>query len=441
MTIDLSHKDEERIAAQHAEGKLTAGERLEILLDANTFDAFAPAADGDGLIAGSGQVNGRKIVVYAKDFAANGGILSAADARELQAVFDTALQQHVPVIGIFDGLGIENDPDVLAAFGDVFRRAASASGTVPLISLIAGPCIGADAILAGFSDFIFMSRPAASLFVTGPEVIKTLTHEDMTGDDLGGPQIHAEKSGMADAVYDNDLDALLQIRRLIDFLHREGVSRQSFDDPARREPSLDSLIPDAPTQTYDVRELIGKVLDESDFFELKEKYARNLVTGFGRLAGRTVGIIAHQPLVMAGVYDRAALEKAARFVSICGTFQLRIVSFVDVPGFLPGPAQEQGGIATHAATLARAYAKADVPKITVVIRNALGAGAIISATKTRGADRVFAWPSARIGLSSASMPALQSLQERGMIDAIIEPCETRRHLVDALTHLTAARSR
>jgi propionyl-CoA carboxylase beta chain len=439
VTIDRSHKDEERIAAQHAEGKLTACERLEILLDANTFDAFAPAQDGDGLIAGSGQVNGRTIVVYAKDFAANGGILSVADTRKLEAVFDMALQQHVPVIGIFDGLGIENDPDVLAALAGIFGRAASASGIVPLISLIAGPCIGADAILAGFSDFIFMSRPAASLFVTGPEVVKALTHEDITRDELGGAQIHAEKSGIADAVYDNDLDALLQIRRLIDFLHREAVSQQSFDDPARHEASLDSLIPDAQTQSYDVKELIDKVLDESDFFELKEQYARNLVTGFGRLAGRTVGVIAHQPLVMGGVYDCAALAKAERFLSVCNANRFPVVSFVDVPGFLPGLAQEQGGIARHAAALARAYANAHVPKLTVVMRNALGAAAAIAGSRDFRAHRVFAWPSARIGLSAAATPDLQSLQERGVIDAIIEPRETRRYLVDALTHLISAR--
>jgi len=440
MTIDVSHEDEERIAAQRAEGKLTACERLEILLDADSFDALMPARDSDALIAGSGHANGRQIFVYARDFTAGKGVISAADAHKLQTLFDTAIQQQVPVVGIFDGLGIENDPDVLAVLGGVFRRAASASGVAPMISLIAGPCIGADAILANFSDLIFMSRPA-SLFVTGPEVVKALTFEEMTAADLGGADLHAEKSGIADAIYYNDIDALLQIRRLIDLLHRDD-GWQSFDDPIRSEASLDSLIPEARTQAYDVKELIGKVLDEGDFFELKERYARSLVTGFGRLGGHTVGVIAHQPLVLAGVYDCAALEKAERFLSLCDDFRLPIVSFVDTPGFLPGLAQEQGGIARLAAGLARAYAKTHVPKITVINRNALGASAIISAAKTLGVDRVFSWPAARIALSGAEGASdVQNLQTLGVIDAIIEPRDTRRHLIEALAHMTSAQSR
>jgi propionyl-CoA carboxylase beta chain len=440
MTIDVSHDDEERITAQHAEGKLTACERLEILLDVDSFDTLMPARDGDALIAGSGHVNGRQIFVYARDFTAGNGVISAADAHKLEMLFDTAIQRQVPVVGIFDGLGIENDPDMLAALGAVFRRAAAAFGIIPMISLIAGPCIGADAILANFSDFIFMSRPA-SLFVTGPEVVKALTLKDMTAAELGGADLHAEKSGIADAVYDNDIDALLQIRRLIDLLHRDD-GWQSFDDPARSEASLDSLIPEARTQAYDVKELVGKVLDEGNFFELRERCACNLVTGWGRLAGRTVGVIAHQPLVMAGVYDCAALEKVERFLSLCHNFQLPLVSFVDTPGFLPSLTQEQGGIARRAAALGRAYAKTHVPKITVVIRNALGASAIISAAKTLGVDRVFSWPAARIALSGAEGASdVQHVQAHGVIDAIIEPRDTRRHLIEALAHVTSAQSR
>jgi propionyl-CoA carboxylase beta chain len=439
--IDASCSDASRVAGQHAEGKLTASERLEILLDADSFDALMPAKDGDALIAGSAQLNGCQIFVYARDFTANGGVMSAADVHKLQVLFDMALQRHVPIVGIFDSLGIASDPDVLAALGGIFARAASASGIVPMISLIAGPCIGADAVLAGLSDFIFMSRPASSLFVTGPEVVTALTREDVSADDLGGAQLHAEKSGIADAVYDNDLDALLQIRRLIDFLHRDAVSQRSYDDPARSEASLDSLIPEAQTQTYDVKELIGKVLDENDFFELREQHARNLVTGFGRLDGRAVGVVAHQPLVQAGVYDSAALEKASRFVTFCGALQLPIVSFVDVPGFLPGLAQEQGGIARRAGELAGAYATPHVPKIAVVIRNALGPAAAIAGSKGLGADRVLAWPSARICLSGEGTTDLQRLKACGVIDAIIEPRETRRQLVEALAHVIDAHAR
>ncbi len=436
--VEVSHKDEERRAEQHAKGKLTACERLEILLDADSFDALMPAKDGDALVAGSGHVNGRQIFVYARDFTADGGVMSAADAHKLQALFEAALGQHAPIVGIFDSCGIENDPNVLTVLGGVFRSAASASGVVPMISLIAGPCIGADAILASFSDFTFMSRPAASLFVTGPEVVKTLTREDMQADELGGAQLHAETSGIADRVYDNDFDALLQIRRLINFLPAWASDWQSFDDPARSEAALDSLVSEVQTQVYDIKELIGKILDENDFVEIKNHYARNLVTGFGRLAGRPVGVIANQPFVLAGVYDCAALEKAARFVSICNAFQLPIVSLVDVPGFLPGLAQEQGGIARRAAELMRAYASARVPKITVVIRNAFGAAAVIARSKDLGADRVFAWPSARICLSGEDITDLQSLRARGVIDAIIEPRETRRYLIEALAHVASA---
>lgn len=439
MTLEL-RRDADSIAAQHAKGRLTAGERLEVLLDPGSFEVRA--AGETALLAGSGLVNGRRIFVYATDATIADGALAAADMQSLVTLYDAALEAAAPIIGLFDGRGVLKESEILAALGRLYTRAAAASGKVPMIALIAGPCIGAAAILAAASSFVFMTRPAAVLFVTGPDVVNALTHENLCDADLGGAAVHAA-GGLADGIFENDLDALFQIRRLIDLLPavRNATApvsdsvRQSFDDPTRATLSLDSLVPEA-MQAYDVKELLGKILDEEDVFEIKEHFARNLVTAFGRIGGRTVGVIAQQPIVLAGVYDCAALEKAARFIALCEALQLPILTCVDAPGFLPGLAQEQGGIARRAADLARAYAAARVPKITLVLRNALGQAFAIAGSKELGADRVFAWPSARIAVSGTDKTAdLQSLAACGLIDAIIEPRHTRRHIAEAFSFL------
>ncbi|MFL5238255.1 MAG: acyl-CoA carboxylase subunit beta, partial [Rhizomicrobium sp.] len=351
---------EARIEAQHKRGKLTARERLDLLLDANSFeefDMFVEARNtdfgaeknripGDGVVTGWGTINGRMVYVYAKDFTVFGGSLSETHAQKICKIQDMAMQNGAPVIGLLDagGARIQEGVASLAGYGEVFKRNVLASGVVPQVSVIMGPCAGGDVYSPAMTDFIFMVRDTSYMFVTGPDVVKTVTNEVVTAEELGGAKVHTAKSSIADGAYDNDVEALLQIRRLMDFLpsnNLDGVPEwPSFDDPDRAEMSLDTLVPDNPNKPYDMKELILKIADEGDFFEIQEAYARNIVTGFARIEGRTVGIVGQQPMVLAGVLDADASRKGARFVRFCDAFGIPIVTFVDVPGFLPGTNQE-----------------------------------------------------------------------------------------------------
>src|SRR6266508_4130308 len=342
-----------RIEAQHKRGKLTARERLELLMDKGSFEEFDMfvehrSADfgmekskipGDGVVTGWGTVNGRTVFAFAKDFTVFGGSLSDAHAQKIVKIQDMAMKARAPIIGLFDagGARIQEGVAALGGYGEVFKRNVIASGVIPQISVIMGPCAGGDVYSPAMTDFTFMVRDTSYMFVTGPDVVKTVTNEVVTAEELGGAAVHTAKSGVADGSYDNDLECLLQMRRLIDFLPASsgaGVPEWPTQDAIdREEPALDTLVPANPNKPYDIKELIFKVADEGDFFELSEAFAKNIVTGFGRIAGRTVGFVANQPMVLAGVLDSVASRKAARFVRFCDAFNIPIVTFVDVPGF------------------------------------------------------------------------------------------------------------
>jgi len=475
---------EKRIAAQHARGKLTARERLEILLDPGSFEEYDMFVEhrsndfgmetqkipGDGVVTGWGTVNGRKVFVFAKDFTVFGGSLSEAHAQKIIKIQDMAIRNRAPVIGLFDagGARIQEGVAALGGYGEVFQRNVLASGVIPQISVIMGPCAGGDVYSPAMTDFIFMVRDRSYMFVTGPDVVKTVTNETVTSEELGGAKVHTTKSSIADGAYDNDVDALVDMRRLMDFLpgnNIEGVPEwPSFDDPDRLDASLDTLIPDNPNKPYDIKELILKTVDEADFFEIQESFARNIVTGFGRMEGRTVGIVANQPMVLAGVLDSDASRKAARFVRFCDCFEIPIVTFVDVPGFLPGTAQEYGGLIKHGAKLLFAYAEATVPKVTVITRKAFGGAYDVMASKHLRGDVNYAWPSAQIAVMGAK-GAVEIIfrgadaegiaqktkeyedrfmspfvaAERGYIDEVILPRSTRRRVARALAMLRGKR--
>src|SRR5215213_39050 len=390
-----------RIDAQHKRGKLTARERVELLMDKGTFEEFDMfvqhrSADfgmensripGDGVVTGWGTVNGRTVFAFAKDFTVFGGSLSETHAQKIVKVQDMAMKARAPIIGLFDagGARIQEGVAALGGYGEVFRRNVIASGVIPQMSVIMGPCAGGDVYSPAMTDFIFMVQDTSYMFVTGPEVVKTVTNETVTSEELGGAKVHTTKSSVADGAFDNDVEALLQIRRLMDFLpanNLEGAPEwPSFDDPDRADMSLDTLVPDNPNKPYDMKELILKVVDEGDFFEIQAAYAKNIVTGFGRIEGRTVGIVAQQPMVLAGVLDSDASRKGARFVRFCDAFDIPIVTFVDVPGFLPGTAQEYGGLIKHGAKLLFAYSQATVPLITIITRKAFGGAYDVMASK------------------------------------------------------------
>src|SRR3954463_3614707 len=392
---------EARIAAQHARGKLTARERIELLLDHGSFEEFDMfvqhrssdfgMADakipGDGVVTGWGTINGRTVFVFAKDFTVFGGSLSEAHAQKIMKIQDMALKMRAPIVGLFDagGARIQEGVAALGGYGEGFKRNVIASGVIPQISVIMGPCAGGDVSSPAMTDFIFMVRDPSYMFVTGPDVVKTVTNEIVTAEQLGGASVHTAKSGVADGAYDNDLECLLQMRRLIDFLpanNEIGVPEwPTEDDIAREERSLDTLVPDNPNKPYDIKELILKVADEGDFFELGEAFAKNIVIGFGRIGGRTVGFVANQPMVLAGVLDIDASRKAARFVRFCDAFEIPIVTFVDVPGFLPGTNQEYGALIKHGAKLLFAYSQCTVPLVTVITRKAFGGAYDVMASK------------------------------------------------------------
>jgi propionyl-CoA carboxylase beta chain len=472
----------ERIAAQHAKGKLTARERIELLLDHGSFEEFDMFVEhrsydfgmaetkipGDGVVTGWGTVNGRTVFVFAKDFTVFGGSLSETHAQKITKIQDMALKNRAPIVGLFDagGARIQEGVAALGGYGEVFQRNVLASGVIPQISLIMGPCAGGDVYSPAMTDFIFMVRNTSYMFVTGPDVVKTVTNETVTAEELGGAHVHTTRSSIADQAYDNDVEALLQMRRLIDFLPASNLERSptlpSFDDPDRTDSSLDTLVPDSPNKPYDIKELILKVADEGDFFEIQEAHAKNIVTGFARIGGATVGIVANQPLALAGVLDSDASRKGARFVRFCDCFNIPIITFVDVPGFLPGTAQEYGGLIKHGAKLLFAYAEATVPKITIITRKAFGGAYDVMASKHLRGDINLAWPTAQIAVMGAkgaveiifrsdiNNPARIAERtkeyedaflspfvaaERGYIDEVIMPHATRKRLSRALAML------
>jgi propionyl-CoA carboxylase beta chain len=473
---------ERRIASQHAKGKLTARERLDLLLDEDSFEEFDMFVEhrshdfgmegqrfaGDGVVTGWGTINGRVVYVFSKDFTVFGGSLSKAHAEKMVKVQEMAARNGAPIIGLFDGAGarIQEGVDSLAGYADVFLQNVLSSGVIPQISVIMGPCAGGDVYSPAMTDFIFMVKDTAYMYVTGPDVVKTVINEEVSHEELGGYRVHALKSGVADGAFDNDLEALSQVRRLVDFLpgsnREKPPARESFDDPERIEPSLDTLVPDNPNRPYDIKELILKVADESDFFEISPDYAKNIVTGFGRLDGESVGFVANQPQVLAGVLDIDASRKAARFVRFCDAFNIPIVTFVDVPGFMPGTRQEQGALIKHGAKLLFAYAEATAPKITVITRKAYGGAFDVMSSKNIRGDFNYAFPTAEIAVMGPKQAVEiiyradgadpQKLAEReaeykahfanpfvaasrGYIDDVILPRDTRRRLVRALKSL------
>jgi propionyl-CoA carboxylase beta chain len=471
-----------RIEAQHAKGKLTARERLELLFDPDSFEEWDMFVEhrstdfgmaeqkipGDGVVTGYGTVNGRLVFAFSQDFTVFGGALSEAHAEKICKVMDQAMQVGAPVIGLNDsgGARIQEGVASLAGYADVFQRNVLASGVVPQLSLIMGPCAGGAVYSPAMTDFIFMVKDSSYMFVTGPDVVKTVTHESVTQEELGGALTHTARSGVADLAFENDVEALLQVRRFIDFLpasNREKPPlRPTWDPPDRAEPSLDTLVPVNPNKPYDMRELIEKVVDEGDFFELQPSFAKNIIVGFARMEGSTVGIVANQPMVLAGCLDIDSSRKAARFVRFCDCFSIPIITFVDVPGFLPGTAQEYGGIIKHGAKLLFAFAEATVPKVTVITRKAYGGAYDVMSSKHLRGDVNYAWPSAEIAVmgpkgaveiifrgdigDAAKIEArTEEYREkfanpfvagsRGFIDDVIMPHGTRRRICRSLAML------
>ena len=409
---------QKRIDGQHAKGKLTARERIELLLDPGSFEEWdmfvehrctdfdmeKTTVPGDGVVIGYGTINGRLIFVYSQDFTVFGGSLSEAHAEKICKLMEQAMKVGAPVIGLNDsgGARIQEGVASLGGYADVFQQNVLASGVVPQISMIMGPCAGGAVYSPAITDFIFMVKDSSYMFVTGPDVVKTVTHEEVTAEQLGGAMTHAGKSGVADMAFENDVDALLKLRRFINFLpanNQEQPPVWPTEDPANRnEMSLDTLVPDDPNKPYDMKELIVKIADEGDFFELQPDYAKNIVIGFVRMEGSTVGVVANQPMVLAGCLDIDASRKAARFVRFCDAFNIPVLTLVDVPGFMPGTSQEYGGIIKHGAKLLYAYAECTVPKITVITRKAYGGAYDVMSSKHLRGDVNFAWPSAEIAV-------------------------------------------
>jgi propionyl-CoA carboxylase beta chain len=410
-----------RIQQQHLKGKLTARERLELLLDEGSFqewDKFVEhrCADfgmeeqkfpGDGVVTGYGTVNGRLVFVFSQDFTVFGGALSEAHAEKICKIMDQAMKVGAPVIGLNDsgGARIQEGVASLGGYAEIFQRNVMASGVVPQLSVIMGPCAGGAVYSPAMTDFIFMVEDSSYMFVTGPDVVKTVTHEIVTPEQLGGASVHTRKSGVADLAFRNDIEALLLTRQFIDFLpanNREKPPVWPTHDPAnRRESSLDTLVPGDASKPYDIKEVIVKVADEGNFFEIQSDYAQNIVIGFIRLEGATVGVVANQPMALAGCLDIDSSKKGARFVRFCDAFNIPILTLVDVPGFMPGTAQEYGGIIKNGAKLLYAYAECTVPKVTVITRKAYGGAYDVMASKHLRGDVNLAWPSAEIAVMGA----------------------------------------
>jgi propionyl-CoA carboxylase beta chain len=471
-----------RIDAQHKKGKLTARERVDLLLDEGSFEEFdmfkthrctefgmeADKPAGDGVVVGWGTINGRLVYVFSQDFTVFGGSLSETHAEKICKVMDMAMRNGAPVIGINDsgGARIQEGVASLAGYADVFQKNVMASGVVPQISVIMGPCAGGAVYSPAMTDFIFMVKDSSYMFVTGPDVVKTVTNEVVTAEELGGASTHTKKSSVADGAFENDVEALDEVRRLVDFLplnnREKAPTRPFFDDPARVENSLDTLVPENANAPYDMKELITKLGDEGDFFEIQEDYAKNIITGFMRLEGQTVGVVANQPMVLAGCLDIDSSRKAARFVRFCDAFEIPILTLVDVPGFLPGTSQEYGGVIKHGAKLLFAYGEATVPKVTLITRKAYGGAYDVMASKHLRGDFNYAWPSAEIAVMGAkgateilyrselddAEKIAQRTQdyedrfanpfvaaERGFIDEVIHPKSSRMRISRAFASL------
>ena len=479
-----------RIAAQHAKGKKTARERIEALLDQGTFvevDAFVEhrctdlgmaglEAPGEGVVIGYGNINGRTVYVFAQDFTVIGGSLGEMHAAKICKAMDMAVKVGCPCIGINDsgGARIQEGVDALSGYGDIFYRNTLASGVVPQISVIMGPCAGGAVYSPALTDFVFMTEGSSNMFITGPQVIKAVTGEDVSAEDLGGARVHTEVSGVAQFRYKDEEATIAGIRKLLSFLPQNNIEDAplvpSGDEPFRVDPELAGLMPDAPNKPYDVRTVIARVVDAGDYLEVQPDYAKNIVTCFARLGGRSVGIIANQPAVMAGVLDINASDKASRFIRICDSFNIPLVTFTDTAGYLPGVGQEHGGVIRHGAKLLYAYSEATVPKLTVILRKAYGGAYIAMCSRHLGADQVLAWPTAEIAvmgpegaaniifkkeIDEASDPAATRNEKiaeykknfanpykaavRGYVDDVIDPSQTRARLCSALAMLLGKR--
>jgi len=473
---------QKRIQSQHAKGKLTARERIELLLDAGTFEEWdmfvehrchdfgmgEQTVPGDGVVTGYGMINGRLVFVFSQDFTVLGGSLSEAHAEKICKIMDQALKVGAPVIGLNDsgGARIQEGVASLGGYAEIFQRNVTASGVIPQISLIMGPCAGGAVYSPALTDFIFMVKDSSYMFVTGPEVVKTVTHEDVTAEELGGAVTHSTISGVCDQAFDNDVDAIMMLRRFFNYLPLSNREKPPLIKGANRteEPdfSLDTLVPSNPNQPYDMKELIAKIVDDGEFFELQPDYAKNIVIGFARMEGRSIGVVANQPLVLAGCLDIKASIKAARFVRFCDAFNIPVVTLVDVPGFMPGTAQEYGGIIKHGAKLLYAYADCTVPKVTLITRKAYGGAYDVMASKHLRGDVNFAWPSAEIAVmgpkgaveiifreekSNSEKITARELEykskfanpfvagRRGYIDDVILPHETRKRIARSLAML------
>ncbi len=481
---------EERIARQHAGGKKTARERIALLVDKGSFDEldrfvvhqatdFGMASQripGDGVVTGSARIHGRPVYLFAQDFTVFGGSLSLTYAQKICKIMDLALKTGVPIIGLNDsgGARIQEGVVSLAGYADIFLRNTLASGVIPQLSAILGPCAGGAVYSPAITDFVFMVRGSSYMFVTGPDVIRSVTHEEVTFEQLGGADTHARTSGVAHFAAETEEACLDAMRELLGFLPQNNLEdpplRPTQDAPDRMDEALQRLVPDNPTKPYDMKELVQTVLDDQDFFEVQAEYAPNLVIGFGRLGGRPVGVVANQPAHLAGCLDIAASVKGARFVRFCDCFNIPLVTFEDVPGFLPGTAQEYGGIIKHGAKLLFAFAEATVPKLTVITRKAYGGAYCVMSSKHIRGDANFAFPTAEIAvmgpegavnilyrreLAATADPARFRADrvaefrekfatpyvaaERGYVDDVIEPRETRRRLIAALETLHTKR--
>jgi propionyl-CoA carboxylase beta chain len=471
-----------RIETQHSKGKLTARERIDVLLDPDSFEEYDMYVEhrctnfgmennksvGDGVVIGHGTINGRLVYVYSQDFTVLGGSLGEAHAKKICKIMDMAMKVKAPIIGINDsgGARIQEGVDALAGYGEIFQRNVDASGVIPQISLIMGPCAGGAVYSPALTDFIFMVRNSSYMFVTGPDVVRTVTHENVTQEKLGGADMHTSKSGVSDLAFDNDIEALLQTRRLFNFLPLSNIGehpiRKTSDPADRVDMSLRTLVPKNPNKPYDMKQLIECIVDEGDFFELQPDFASNMIVGFGHMTGMTVGFVANQPMYLAGCIDINASRKAARFIRFCDAFNIPIVTLVDVPGFLPGTDQEQNAIIKHGAKLLYAYAEATVPKITIITRKAYGGAYIVMNSKHLKGDFNYAWADAEIAVMGAPAAVEVIFREasknpeekakkiseykndvsspffaasRGYIDEIIRPQNTRWRICRALNLL------
>ncbi len=477
---------QKRIEAQHGRGKLTARERLNILLDEGTFEELDSLVVhrsvefgldkqkyyGDAVVSGHGKIDGRLVYVYSQDFTVLGGSLSEAVGEKICKVMEMAMKNGAPIIGLNDsgGARIQEGVVSLRGYGDIFLRNVLASGVVPQISVIVGPCAGGAVYSPAITDFTFMAAGTSQMYITGPEVVRAVTQDEVTHEELGGAQVHSSKSGVAHFAIEGEEDCLAEVRRLLSFIPSNNMEdpplAEPMDDPERRCDDLASIVPQDPTKPYDIREVIYSIVDDGDFLEVHPSWAANITVGFARMAGRSVGIVANNPMILAGVLDIDSSRKGARFVRFCDAFNIPIVTLADVPGYLPGTAQEHGGIISHGAKLIYAYSEATIPKVTVIVRKAYGGAYLVMGSKHMRADINFAWPSAEIAvmgpdgavniifrreIEAAADPEAKRKElveqyrgqfanpyvtaSRGFIDDVIEPGDTRLKIIGALEML------